>query len=421
MVKDRRIATPQWERFNNYARKVRKISLDLFTDTTGREPIWGAILPSLGDPILPFLRSATVEGSCTGFVNRNILLLIPPGISKLAFRPSLHFPTGGTEAISDLFRSLCDRLQELEIFEAQLPRTAKLDFSLLQNHTRLHSLKIGSPSLTMDQIHPLTNYRRLTNLSLALPDMPSPSARLPLDTLLVLTVRGNWKTIEQAITSLSIPHTHTITLIPEIQSLYYRYTRRKDDEHRCLSALTSDRLSSLHTLRIKALAVDSVLSGWNGGPGTNKFVVQVDDPLTTFVRPLFACRHLRSVSFALSAMSLPVISSNEYVALAIAWPIMEQFSLDIATAVAPAGLLVTLIALAEHCPCLRAARLPKLIIEDDAVEQVEAHCAKRKEGHGLQELVIGMIIAGREDPNPADLVACVFPRARFTCEFIARM
>ena len=417
MVKGRRIATPQGERFNHYARKVRKISLDLFADTAGREPIWGAILPSLGDPILPFLRSATVEGSCTGsFLSRNILLLISPKIPKLAFRPSLHSPTGG--AISDLFRSLCDRLQELEIFEAQLPRTAKLDFSLLQNHTRLHSLKIGSPSLTMDQIHPLTNYRRLTNLSLALPDMPSPSARLPLDTLLVLTVRGNWKTIEQAITSLSIPHTHTITLIPEIQS---RHTRRKDDERRCLSALTSDRLSSLHTLRIKALAVDSVLSGWNGGPGTNKFVVQVDDPLTTFVRPLFALRHLRSVSFALSDISLPVISSNEYVALAIAWPIMEQFSLDIATAVSPAGLLVTLIALAEHCPRLRAARLPKLIIEDDAVEQVEAHCAKRKEGHGLQELVIGMIIAGREDPNPADLVACVFPRARFTCEFIARM
>ena len=430
---------PGWKRFQEYTRRVRKITLEALIDyAVPRMSVWPQVLQSThGEPILPHLRHACLSSSNS--LIQPPLTVISEELSLLTQSVSqLDVDIGDTSGIDiaddvygRLFTSIIARSPNIECLTMScsarwLPGTA-YDFPF----QRLRSLRINRPDIDITALLPLAHAPCLETLSFSIVNWDFPEdVELILSHLRTLTISGPWDKVQAFITRTQLPNLHTLST----HTLQYDPTDIIPDATSTLLAITT------HLPHLVALHITCHPRGWAlrhlGSPDP---VPIPGGTLATFLEPLLTLRDLHTFSFRFSGYRFSY-SSQDLFNIADAWPGIQDLRLafhassvpdegddgdsetgedDSANSGGRPG-FEALAYLAHGCSDLRALHLPVMELRAGALEGAEVEGALADAGPGgghqaLRELEMERVVFVGGDPDALSaemtrFVRRVFPR-----------
>ncbi|KAI0702803.1 hypothetical protein C8T65DRAFT_831089 [Cerioporus squamosus] len=378
---------PSWVHFQEYALRVRSITLSPFK-TTRELSIWNELVPALrGAPVLPalctidlvFQRRQPREGRAPllPLVNnprRGVLWLITPTVHHLY----LSIPHRVSDSVAilterEILREACKAAPDLEELRLFLPWSMEFDF--LRSHERLRAIEIDRLPNT-DALEPLSTLPNLEFLSLSI-EVAS-SIPLTFNRLRELELRGLWPELALFLDQTDLPQLDSLStnvtldqyepaqLIPQCAA----YFRTLSSKH-----------AHLTTLRVSCRPI----TPFHHGP---RKPTPTGGPLSAVVEPLLSLHELRDVSLVFEGFLFPY-SSSDILSFAESWPSLESFRLEFVTAGELRAGLESLVHFARNCPHLRALHLPEMELTGDALEGIAYPDGQPP--HPLRELNVAQV------------------------------
>ena len=324
---------PGWPRFEEYASRVRAITLFAFDG-----PAWGRIWGELrsrtdGVPILPSLLSVAFCRISTQALNPDAFALISSSVRKLNFNID---PYGGhilDEKLRCLFSRSFRCSPKIDNLRLELPPSL-LGPSLLRAHcSRIHRLEVF-PQIDLDELRLLTELPALQHLSISLPRQTIHDASPPftLPSVSTLVVGGPWTNLSTLLDTVRLPSLHTLSLTgwaygDPAASLAQGATQC----FRALSESAAGKHSSLTSLSISAS--DGRLPPQRGCVvySVPRVTDTVEVSFTDLVYPLLGSRSLaglRHLSFALPSYFDLACTAADLRAVAESFAALEAFHLS---------------------------------------------------------------------------------------------
>ncbi|KAM5530658.1 hypothetical protein V8D89_015679 [Ganoderma adspersum] len=429
---------PGWPRFEEYASRVRAITLFAF-DGPAWGRIWGELRSCIdGAPILPNLLSVAFCRISTQALNPDAFVLISPSVRKLNLNID---PYGGhilDEKLRCLFSRSFDCSPEIDNLRLELP-PSRLGPSLLRTHcSHIHHLEVF-PQIDLDELQLLTELPALQHLAISLPRQTIHDASPPftLPSVSTLVVGGTWTNLSTFLDTVRLPSLHTLSLTgwaygDPAASLAQGATQcfRTIAE----SATSTGKHSSLISLSISAS--DGRLPPQRGCVvySVPRVKDTVEVSFMDLVHPLLSLSALRDLSLALPSYFNLACTAADLRAVAESFAALEAFHLSVPhyrsryygvrPGVPPeregegelelelerprGGPLDALVHFARNCPRLRVLHLPPMEIAEGTLAVLVAHEHEhgRNSGprHGLWALVIPKVLL---PPGRADLAGRV--------------
>ena len=385
---------PNWSQFQDYATRVRSITLD---PCAPRE-VWFHLVALLGgDPVLPALRKAifsqvsniTRDGLASVYhvfnnPSHNSLWLISPSVRELSVSISDRRPYQTVvSVVRFIVRMACHMTSHLAKLHVLTPWDINLD--CLRGHGSLREVEIGTVAET-SALEVLTSLPSLEVLSLSLEQ--SSSTYLVFDRVRMLALKGSWPHVTSFLDQTGLPRLYSFSATV-IHSVPTTLILECADCFRTLSDKHSTQLAVLHVKCDLVPTLPMYHSRLAREPAPT------DGTLSAMVEPLLSLHNLRDVSLVFQSFLFPY-SSSDMQSFAEAWPNLETLRLEFSTQEQHRAGFESLVHFARKCPRLRALHLPEMDLAQDTLETVEY--PEGQQPHPLRELdVVHVSFAGGVD------------------------
>ncbi|KAL6306482.1 hypothetical protein BKA93DRAFT_142945 [Sparassis latifolia] len=367
-----------WERFQQYAKRIRRVA---FTVATSVASPWSILLHlthlNNHQPLFPRLRHLAWTQSAP--FDYSLLYLVSPSLLYLSFAINGMWPSidqgqdlEKEHAITHLFRAVCSKSPSLRHISTKGLGILQAGqaFAMCRE---LRSLDIDPAFIDVPLLHALSSLPNLVRLDISsyvYSGEESHLNRFPV--LQELTIRGSVMLAVQVANTVSSLLLHTLSL-----EITFDDPDLGDSEE---LAHVLCRLTSVISKRFPIVRCFSanIVAGFR----------QDSEELAPLVQPLTAMHTLEHIK--LRCNKKLVWGDEDFIALAAAWPKAKEVSLlffagleDIETPVLPRVLLE----FARLCPNLETLELPVVDFRSHSLPLLE----KRPAPHGLRTLYISNV------------------------------